>query len=423
MRPPQSMKQHVTFKQAFAKKIRFLLVVVGIVSVVATPTYASIDFSIVSSSITTNSVVIQFRNNIESAVGSQGEYLDSIIVDIRIVRKSDSVVVQRIGSFASHRKETRNIPVTNLSPGTLYEAVATATQGIQTKESISRFQTTGTAPAPKTLPLAFDKSKTIAKNGTLKLFIQSSSPDKTFLAKVTVKNTNTGLVVGIANTPVQPGGTESVVFTAGIIDTSVYDALLTATPSGATTQYDPVYYTGIVIEPATGTSPPSPSPDTPPSPSPEEKKLSSSAECTDGIDNDGDAKADRYGVNNPDGSTLYEPDPSCFSPSAKTEKKDDVAEGSLIPCTDKCTFSDVFRLINNAFLFFVQKLLLPIFLILIMWAGARYILAGANSGKKADLKKLFGNMVLGIVLMLCAWLIVRTILVLLGYTEGLLFFE
>ncbi len=152
-------------------------------------------------------------------------------------------------------------------------------------------------------------------------------------------------------------------------------------------------------------------------------------QCTDKIDNQigdgkdyghgagmGDLKADRYGVDNPDGTLKYEPDPSCFTSSAIVEEADDLAVDangkplSIIPCTNKCTFADAFRLINNFMTFFIKIILIPIFIIIIMYAGYKYLMAGANAGAKADIKKMLGNIVKGIIIILCAWLIVHTIM-------------
>ena len=135
-------------------------------------------------------------------------------------------------------------------------------------------------------------------------------------------------------------------------------------------------------------------------------------ECNDGIDNNTppDFKADHYGVDtNGDKIIDLEPDPSCFSPNATSEQKDDVVS-SIIPCTDKCTFTDVFRLLNNILTFFITVLMIPIFITIVMYAGFKYLKAGANAGEKANLKKMIGHIVGGIVLILCAWLIVRTIM-------------
>jgi hypothetical protein len=152
-----------------------------------------------------------------------------------------------------------------------------------------------------------------------------------------------------------------------------------------------------------------------------------SHQCNDGIDNQigdgndygygvgkGDNKADHFGVDSlvdgkTDGVIDIEPDPSCFSETATEEKGDDVVS-TIIPCTDKCTFSDVFRLLNNIIKFFFTTLLIPIFITLIMYAGFQYITAQGNSGKVANLKKMLLNFLKGIILILCAWLIVRTIM-------------
>jgi hypothetical protein len=146
--------------------------------------------------------------------------------------------------------------------------------------------------------------------------------------------------------------------------------------------------------------------------------------------NNGDGKADFTGVDtNNDGVLDLEPDPSCFSKTSTVEVSDDLARDtkggllSVIPCTDKCTFGDVFKLLNNIFTFFFTKLLIPIFVIMIIYAGISYLGSQVSGMKKVELKSLFGHMIGGLLLILFAWLIVHTILVLLGYQEGLVFFQ
>jgi hypothetical protein len=151
-------------------------------------------------------------------------------------------------------------------------------------------------------------------------------------------------------------------------------------------------------------------------------------QCNDGIDNQigdgkdygygiskGDHKADHYGVDTVtstgkgDGIIDIEPDPSCFSETATVEKGDDVVS-KIIPCTDKCTFTDIFRLLNNGIAFFFTTLLIPLFIIMLMYAGFQYITAEGNPSKVANLKKMLGNFVKGLLLILCSWLIVHTIM-------------
>lgn len=133
-------------------------------------------------------------------------------------------------------------------------------------------------------------------------------------------------------------------------------------------------------------------------------------QCHDGKDNDGDGRADQYGVDaDKDGVYEVEPDPSCFADTAEYETGDDVVS-SIIPCTDKCSFRDVFVLLNNIISFFFKQLLIPIFVIIIIFAGVKYITAEGNPSKIANLRKILWNIFKGLLLILCAWLIVRTIM-------------
>lgn len=155
-----------------------------------------------------------------------------------------------------------------------------------------------------------------------------------------------------------------------------------------------------------------------------QQKQAPKHECNDGKDNqigdgkdygygknNGDRKADHYGFDtlSADGIIDVEPDPSCFSDTATIETGDDVVS-SIIPCTDKCTLTDVFRLLNNVIAFFFKVLLIPIFVLMLMYAGWQYLSAEGNPGKIANLKKMIGHFVGGVILILCSWLIVRTIM-------------
>lgn len=139
--------------------------------------------------------------------------------------------------------------------------------------------------------------------------------------------------------------------------------------------------------------------------------------CTDGIDNNEDGRIDYYG--GPNGEF---PDPSCYRIDAE-EVKDDVAVGSLVPCTDNCGFDDVFVLLNNVLKFIITTLLIPIFVIMIMYIGFKYLTSQGNPAMHLKFKKMLWHIFIGLVIILSAWLIVRTILTSLGYTDGLLFFD
>lgn len=136
--------------------------------------------------------------------------------------------------------------------------------------------------------------------------------------------------------------------------------------------------------------------------------------CSDGIDNSNppNGKADYYGVDcDKNGSLDLEPDPSCKSP-LDTEKSDESA-GRFLSCYNFCTFSDILKTINNAITFLITDLFVPTLVIIFMLAGAKYILAQGNSAKIANIKKILINIIIGVLLILCSWLIVKVLLVVL----------
>ncbi len=141
--------------------------------------------------------------------------------------------------------------------------------------------------------------------------------------------------------------------------------------------------------------------------------------CNDGKDNDGDCRADWGGVTI--GGELYPPDPACVTKNS-SEYADDV-KSTIIPCTNKCDLGSVFELANKVIGFLIKVVLFPVSIFLFIYAGFKYITAQGNSAKKANIKKMIGNLILGIVLILCAWVIVKTVLVVVGYEDNLFFFE
>lgn len=137
--------------------------------------------------------------------------------------------------------------------------------------------------------------------------------------------------------------------------------------------------------------------------------------CTDGVDNDEDGRIDYYGT------PTAEPDPSCVTKDNE-EVRDDV-KSTIIPCTDKCTFRDVFLLLNKIIDFIIKTLLMPVIVLMIMYTGFQYLMARGNPGQHAKLLSLIKHIIGGVVLILCAWLIVRVLMTMLGYSDGLLFFQ
>ncbi len=95
----------------------------------------------------------------------------------------------------------------------------------------------------------------------------------------------------------------------------------------------------------------------------------------------------------------------------------------LIPCDgDDCTINSVMQLLNNLMTFFFRTLLFPIFVCMILYLGYSYLTANGNPGQHAKALSMGKHMVLGLLLMLCAWVVVRTILSILGYSDTFGFF-
>lgn len=142
-----------------------------------------------------------------------------------------------------------------------------------------------------------------------------------------------------------------------------------------------------------------------------EPKETGDGTCKDGIDNSvpSDGKADYYGVDTDgDGVLDLEPDPSCIAPEG-TEKAD-ISNSQIISCYNFCTFSDVLKTINNLIVFLITKLFVPIVVFLFMYTGFKYIMAQGDPKKIVNLKKMIFNILIGMLLVLCSWLIVKVIM-------------
>lgn len=90
----------------------------------------------------------------------------------------------------------------------------------------------------------------------------------------------------------------------------------------------------------------------------------------------------------------------------------------LVPCegTD-CKFCHLFQLAEKIINFLVE-ISFAIAIIWIIWGGLKIIFAGANPGLAASGRKTILQAIIGLVILLCSWLIIDTILwVLTGSTS------
>ena len=94
-----------------------------------------------------------------------------------------------------------------------------------------------------------------------------------------------------------------------------------------------------------------------------------------------------------------------------------MAQG-LVPCggeDDPCGTEDIVKLVENVVEFLIT-ILSALAVIVMVYAGFRMVTAGGNENEWQAAKGMFTNVVIGIIIVLAAWLIVDTILELLTGT-------
>ncbi len=102
-------------------------------------------------------------------------------------------------------------------------------------------------------------------------------------------------------------------------------------------------------------------------------------------------------------------------------------EGLLPKCNDEidyttgdyknpCGFDSLMAMINKLIDFITIQLVTPLFAVIFIFAGVLYLSAGAKPDNKTRAKKIIFNSLKGFGLVLASWVIVKTILEVLGYT-------
>ncbi len=95
----------------------------------------------------------------------------------------------------------------------------------------------------------------------------------------------------------------------------------------------------------------------------------------------------------------------------------------LVPCDNSqgqpCDFNAILALVNNLITFTLKYMVVPICAIMFAYAGFKLVTAGEESASaKTEAKNIFTNAALGLIIALAAWLIIKTILVILGYKDA-----
>jgi len=84
-----------------------------------------------------------------------------------------------------------------------------------------------------------------------------------------------------------------------------------------------------------------------------------------------------------------------------------------------CNLCDFFLLIMNIYDFIVFKLAPPVAGLLIVAAGALFLVSGGSEERVSQAKKIFVNVIIGLVFIYASWLIVNSIIQVIGKsTEG-----
>ncbi len=97
----------------------------------------------------------------------------------------------------------------------------------------------------------------------------------------------------------------------------------------------------------------------------------------------------------------------------------------LVPCdnvTTKCDFKALMTLINTVIDYIFKYLAVPIAAIMFAYAGFLLVTAGGEAASaRTKAKSIFTNAAIGLVIAAAAWLIIKTILSILGYQGAWIF--
>ena len=128
--------------------------------------------------------------------------------------------------------------------------------------------------------------------------------------------------------------------------------------------------------------------------------------------------------NNSSNSNSISPQSNTTPASLSTSTNKPSVNKNLIPCgtIDNPTpcggsqgWNQLMTLINNVINFILFRLALPIAAIMFAYAGFELLTAGGDTSKMKKAKSIFLNVALGLVFAVAAWLIVDTVLTILGY--------
>jgi len=102
---------------------------------------------------------------------------------------------------------------------------------------------------------------------------------------------------------------------------------------------------------------------------------------------------------------------------------DFVAGHTLVPCghvvdgtiPNPCSFKDALTMINAIIAFILFKLAVPVAAVMFFYAGLKMVTSGGSPESRGMAKKIFTNTAIGLFVAAGAWVIINTILTILGF--------
>ena len=93
----------------------------------------------------------------------------------------------------------------------------------------------------------------------------------------------------------------------------------------------------------------------------------------------------------------------------------------LVPCNNSvggtsCDFNALMALVNKVINFILFSMAIPIAAIMFAYAGFKMVIAGGEAAHaRTEAKEIFTNTIIGLIIAVAAWLIISTILFIVGY--------
>ncbi len=104
--------------------------------------------------------------------------------------------------------------------------------------------------------------------------------------------------------------------------------------------------------------------------------------------------------------------------TSTTSQPKDYSKG-LVTCgktgQSECTFRDLMDMVNRIIRFILIDLAVPIAAIMFFYAGFTMVTSGGSTEARGKAKSIFSSVVMGLIIVAGSWLVIRTLLLILGY--------